>query len=161
MARSNRRCLAGELLGSTAQKVWSANVRCARHPNVVVLDLSSFKAGNDAPTYGLIDSDHWGQRDAALGAARHRCQQAGRLDQDSRQDSMPTALPHEERLEDVAKKKNELQLKIEEKRLQLLQPKQKQLEERKQQDECWRGRLVHSVAEYAVRFAPTARRRWS
>ena len=38
-----------------AQKVWAAKF-AARHPNVVVLDLSSFKCGHDAPTYGLIDS---------------------------------------------------------------------------------------------------------
>ncbi len=37
------------------QKVWAAKF-AARHPNVVVLDLSSFKCGHDAPTYGLIDS---------------------------------------------------------------------------------------------------------
>ena len=28
----------------------------ARIPNLAVLDLSSFKCGHDAPTYGLIDS---------------------------------------------------------------------------------------------------------
>ena len=28
----------------------------ARHPNLACLDLSSFKCGHDAPTYGLIDS---------------------------------------------------------------------------------------------------------
>ncbi len=37
------------------QKVWAAKF-AARHPNVAVLDLSSFKCGHDAPTYGLIDS---------------------------------------------------------------------------------------------------------
>jgi predicted nucleotide-binding protein (sugar kinase/HSP70/actin superfamily) len=39
---------------NSAQKVWAAKF-AARHPNVVVLDLSSFKCGHDAPTYGLID----------------------------------------------------------------------------------------------------------
>ena len=37
------------------QKVWSARF-AAHHPNVAVLDLSSFKCGHDAPTYGLVDS---------------------------------------------------------------------------------------------------------
>jgi hypothetical protein len=37
------------------QKVWAAKF-ASRHPNVAVLDLSSFKCGHDAPTYGLIDS---------------------------------------------------------------------------------------------------------
>ncbi len=36
-------------------KVWAAKF-AARHPNVAVIDLSSFKCGHDAPTYGLIDS---------------------------------------------------------------------------------------------------------
>ncbi|MBI3865842.1 MAG: CoA activase [Planctomycetia bacterium] len=40
---------------NSAQKVWAAKF-AARHPNVAVLDLSSFKCGHDAPTYGLIDS---------------------------------------------------------------------------------------------------------
>ena len=33
-----------------------ANDAAARHPNIALLDLSSFKCGHDAPTYGLIDS---------------------------------------------------------------------------------------------------------
>ncbi len=39
---------------NSAQKVWAAKF-AARHPNVAVVDLSSFKCGHDAPTYGLID----------------------------------------------------------------------------------------------------------
>ncbi len=39
---------------NSVQKVWAAKF-AARHPNVAVLDLSSFKCGHDAPTYGLID----------------------------------------------------------------------------------------------------------
>ncbi len=39
---------------NSVQKVWSAKF-AARHPNIAVLDLSSFKCGHDAPTYGLID----------------------------------------------------------------------------------------------------------
>jgi predicted nucleotide-binding protein (sugar kinase/HSP70/actin superfamily) len=40
---------------NSAQKVWAAKF-AARHPNLAVLDLSSFKCGNDSPTYGIIDS---------------------------------------------------------------------------------------------------------
>lgn len=40
---------------NSAQKVWAAKF-AARHPNVAILDLSSFKCGHDSPTYGLIDS---------------------------------------------------------------------------------------------------------
>jgi len=39
---------------NSAEKVWAAKF-AARHPNLVALDLSSFKCGNDAPTYGMID----------------------------------------------------------------------------------------------------------
>jgi len=39
---------------NSAQKVWAAKF-AARHPNVVMLDLSSFKCGHDAPTYGIIE----------------------------------------------------------------------------------------------------------
>ncbi len=39
---------------NSAQKVWVAKF-AARHPNIAVLDLSSFKCGHDAPTYAIID----------------------------------------------------------------------------------------------------------
>ncbi|MEQ1564555.1 MAG: BadF/BadG/BcrA/BcrD ATPase family protein [Myxococcota bacterium] len=39
---------------NSAQKVWAARY-AARHPHIAVLDLSSFKCGHDAPTYGIID----------------------------------------------------------------------------------------------------------
>ncbi|HTL85724.1 MAG TPA: acyl-CoA dehydratase activase-related protein, partial [Acidimicrobiia bacterium] len=40
---------------NSVQKVWAAKY-ASRHPNLACLDLSSFKCGHDAPTYGLIDS---------------------------------------------------------------------------------------------------------
>jgi activator of 2-hydroxyglutaryl-CoA dehydratase/predicted nucleotide-binding protein (sugar kinase/HSP70/actin superfamily) len=39
---------------NSVQKVWGAKF-AARHPNVAVLDFSSFKCGHDAPTYGIIN----------------------------------------------------------------------------------------------------------
>jgi len=39
---------------NSVQKVWAARL-AARHPNIALLDISSFKCGNDAPTYGIID----------------------------------------------------------------------------------------------------------
>ena len=39
---------------NTNHKVWAAQV-AARHPNLAVLDLSSFKCGHDAPTYTYVD----------------------------------------------------------------------------------------------------------
>ncbi len=40
---------------NSVQKVWAAKY-ASRHTNLACLDLSSFKCGHDAPTYGLIDS---------------------------------------------------------------------------------------------------------
>ncbi|MCP3688519.1 MAG: CoA activase [Gammaproteobacteria bacterium] len=39
---------------NSVQKVWAAKF-AARHPNIAVLDLSSFKCGHDAPSYGIIE----------------------------------------------------------------------------------------------------------
>ncbi len=39
---------------NSAQKVWGAKF-ASRHPNIAVIDLSSFKCGHDAPTYAIID----------------------------------------------------------------------------------------------------------
>ncbi len=39
---------------NSTQKVWAAKF-AARHPNLAVIDFSSFKCGHDAPTYGIID----------------------------------------------------------------------------------------------------------
>ncbi len=39
---------------STNTKVWAAKVT-ARHPNLVALEMSSFKCGHDAPIYGVIE----------------------------------------------------------------------------------------------------------
>jgi predicted nucleotide-binding protein (sugar kinase/HSP70/actin superfamily) len=41
--------------GSTNQKVWAAKFT-ARHPNLVALEMSSFKCGHDAPIYTVIES---------------------------------------------------------------------------------------------------------
>ena len=40
---------------STNHKLWAAKFT-ARHPNLVALELSSFKCGHDAPIYGVIES---------------------------------------------------------------------------------------------------------
>ncbi len=39
---------------STNHKVWAAKF-AARHPNLVALELSSFKCGHDAPIYGVVE----------------------------------------------------------------------------------------------------------
>ncbi len=41
-------------VASTNQKLWAAKLT-ARHPNLVALELSSFKCGHDAPVYSVIE----------------------------------------------------------------------------------------------------------
>ncbi len=40
---------------NTNQKIWAAKI-AARHPNLAVVDFSSFKCGHDAPTYSYISN---------------------------------------------------------------------------------------------------------
>jgi predicted nucleotide-binding protein (sugar kinase/HSP70/actin superfamily) len=39
---------------STNHKIWAAKFT-ARHPNLVALEMSSFKCGHDAPIYGVVE----------------------------------------------------------------------------------------------------------
>jgi predicted CoA-substrate-specific enzyme activase len=118
---------------NSAQKVWGA-VFAAHHPNVAVLDLSSFKCGHDAPTYGLIDSILQTSRTPA--AALHD------LDANKPGGSIKIRVKtyahslrlQQERLEDLATKRGELERRIDEKRLELLTLKKSQLDGLRQQD---------------------------
>jgi len=104
---------------NSAQKVWAANF-AAHHPNVAVLDLSSFKCGHDAPTYGLIDS--------ILQTARTPAAMLHDLDANKPGGSLKIRVNtyahslrlQQERLEDLAAKTRELERSIEEKRAALL-----------------------------------------
>jgi predicted nucleotide-binding protein (sugar kinase/HSP70/actin superfamily) len=140
---------------NSVQKVWAAKF-AARHPNVVVLDLSSFKCGHDAPTYGLIDSII--ASSATPYSALHD------VDANKPGGSIKIRVKtyahslklHEERLEDVAKKKEELKFRIEEKRLQLLEMKKQQLDGVRKQDadlEALIAETKRKVAEYSARMA--------
>ncbi len=118
---------------NSALKVWAAKF-AARHPNVVVLDLSSFKCGHDAPTYGLIDS--------VIGASATPYSALHDIDANKPGGSIKIRVKtyehalklHQERLQDVARKKQELVQRIDEKRLELLQLKSAQLAARHQAD---------------------------
>src|ERR1700704_596431 len=108
---------------NSVQKVWGAKF-AARHPNVAVLDLSSFKCGHDAPTYGLIDS--------VIATSATPYQALHDIDANKPGGSIKIRVRtyahslklHEERLDDAALKKNQLHQKIEEKRLELYLLKQ-------------------------------------
>jgi hypothetical protein len=104
---------------NSVQKVWAAKF-AARHPNVAVLDLSSFKCGHDAPTYGLIDS--------IIAAARKPYSALHDVDANKPTGSIKirvktyahTLMLARETLEDTRNKKNQLDLAIARKKLALL-----------------------------------------
>ena len=111
---------------NSSQKVWAASF-AAHHPNVAVLDLSSFKCGHDAPTYGLIDSIIQTARTPA--AALHD------LDANKPGGSIKIRVKtyahslrlQQERLEELASKRRQLEESVDRKRLELLKLKQRQL----------------------------------
>jgi predicted nucleotide-binding protein (sugar kinase/HSP70/actin superfamily) len=104
---------------NSVQKVWAAKF-AARHPNVVVLDLSSFKCGHDAPTYGLIDN--------IITSSRTPYSMLHDIDANKPAGSIKirvktyahTLALHEERLQDLAARRSELQRRVAEKRQELL-----------------------------------------
>ncbi|MNW54557.1 hypothetical protein D3C74_321650 [compost metagenome] len=104
---------------NSVQKVWAAKF-AARHPNIAVLDLSSFKCGHDAPTYGLIDS--------IISTAGTPYSALHDIDANKPGGSIKIRVKtyahslslHEERLQDLAAKKAELQYLLEQKRTELL-----------------------------------------
>jgi predicted nucleotide-binding protein (sugar kinase/HSP70/actin superfamily) len=105
---------------NSAQKVWAVKF-AARHPNLALLDLSSFKCGHDAPTYGIVEGivSTSGVPYAALhdidankpgGSIKIRVKTYAH-----------TLRLRQEGLEDMARKKDELLFNLDNKRLELLQ----------------------------------------
>jgi predicted CoA-substrate-specific enzyme activase len=141
---------------NSAQKVWGA-VFAAHHPNVVVLDLSSFKCGHDAPVYGLIDSII--EKSKTPYAALHDIdanKPAGSIK--IRVKTYTHALKlHEERLEDARQRRAQLEHAIDNKRLELLELKSAQLEARRVQDGALRAQIEELRAKVAA-YVPHAGR---
>ena len=140
---------------NSAQKVWAVKY-ASRHPNIALLDLSSFKCGHDAPTYGLVDSIV--NASATPYAAQHD------LDANRPSGSIKIRVKtyahslsmHQEALEDVASRKDQLERNIATKRLELLRIKEQQMVDRKQSD----PQLAEQIAELAARvesYQPVAR----
>ncbi|MBI4820540.1 MAG: CoA activase [Deltaproteobacteria bacterium] len=111
---------------NSVQKVWAAKF-AARHPNVAVVDLSSFKCGHDSPTYGMID-DIISTAGCAYSALHDidANKPSGSIKIRVKTYSYTLGL-HRERLEDVAEARAELAMRIEEKRVALLEEKRRQL----------------------------------
>ena len=103
---------------NSAQKVWAVKF-AARHPNVAILDLSSFKCGHDAPTYGIIDK--------MVTAANSPYSALHDIDANKPGGSIKIRVKtyshslglREEILEDLQKKQIELQRRLAEKRAEL------------------------------------------
>jgi predicted nucleotide-binding protein (sugar kinase/HSP70/actin superfamily) len=104
---------------NSVQKVWAAKY-AARHPNLACLDLSSFKCGHDAPTYGLIDS--------VIASAGKAYSALHDIDANKPSGSIKirvktyahTLMLLREKLEDQAQKKIELDRSLVEKKLELM-----------------------------------------
>lgn len=118
---------------NSVQKVWAAKF-AARHPNIVVLDLSSFKCGHDAPTYGLIDNiiSSSGTPYSALHDIDAN-KPGGSIKIRVRTYAHTLSL-HEERLHDLAEKRSELQRRVEEKRRELLRERERALAAQRDRD---------------------------
>jgi len=135
---------------NSAQKVWAAKF-ASRHPNVAILDLSSFKCGHDAPTYGIIDSIV--AKSGVPSSSLHD------IDANKPGGSIKIRVKtyahslrlREEHLEDVASRKAELQRRIDEKRLQLLRMKHDQLAAHRRAD-LTLEREIHELAEKVNRY---------
>ena len=134
---------------NSVQKVWAAKF-AARHPNVAVFDLSSFKCGHDAPTYGMVDSIT-----SAAGCAYSALHDidankpAGSIKIRVKTYAHTLALQRE-RLEDVRRAKKALAVRVEQKRLSLLEAKQAQQAALQQALE---PELARQVAESRARMA--------
>jgi activator of 2-hydroxyglutaryl-CoA dehydratase/predicted nucleotide-binding protein (sugar kinase/HSP70/actin superfamily) len=142
---------------NSAMKVWAAKF-AARHPNVVLLDLSSFKCGHDAPTYGIIDRIV--EKAAVPHSALHDIdanKPGGSIKIRVKTFSHSLGL-YKERLEDVAKRKQELMRRVEEKRLELLRLKQAALESRARRDPKIEAEII-ALAERVERYRELERAR--
>jgi predicted nucleotide-binding protein (sugar kinase/HSP70/actin superfamily) len=141
---------------NSAQKVWAAKF-ASRHPNVAILDLSSFKCGHDSPTYGIIDSIV--AKSGVPASSLHD------IDANKPGGSIKIRVKtyahslrlREEHLEDLGARKAELQRRIDEKRLELLRMKQEQLASHRRAD-LGLERQIHELAEKVNQYRVEAAR---
>jgi activator of 2-hydroxyglutaryl-CoA dehydratase/predicted nucleotide-binding protein (sugar kinase/HSP70/actin superfamily) len=134
---------------NSVQKVWAAKF-AARHPNLVVLDLSSFKCGHDAPTYGLIDN--------IISSSRTPYSALHDIDANKPSGSIKirvktyahTLSLHEEKLQEIAARRSELHRRVDEKRRELVRARQLALEQRAAAHPRARKELDEMGAAYTV-----------
>jgi predicted nucleotide-binding protein (sugar kinase/HSP70/actin superfamily) len=132
---------------NSVQKVWAAKF-AARHPNIVVLDLSSFKCGHDAPTYGLIDN--------IISSSRTPYSALHDIDANKPAGSIKirvktyahTLARHEEQLQDLAAARSDLQRRVDARRHALL--RERQLAERRQREDAANQRRDEMSEAYSA-----------
>jgi predicted nucleotide-binding protein (sugar kinase/HSP70/actin superfamily) len=114
---------------NSAMKVWAARF-AAHHPHIACIDLSSFKCGHDAPTYGIID--------AVINTSGTPYSALHEIDANKPTGSIKIRVKtyehslklYQEGLDDIAQAKEQLAYRIDGKRVQLLRMKQQQLQAR-------------------------------
>ncbi|MDP3276287.1 MAG: BadF/BadG/BcrA/BcrD ATPase family protein [Deltaproteobacteria bacterium] len=138
---------------NSAQKVWAVKF-AARHPNIALLDLSSFKCGHDAPTYGIVD--------AIVSTAGTPYAALHDMDANKPSGSIKIRVKtyahslklHEEALEDNSRKKSEFAFTVDQKRFELLARKREVLAQRSQQDPALEAQLEALSKRLAAYTAP-------
>lgn len=132
---------------NSVQKVWAAKF-AARHPNVVVLDLSSFKCGYDAPIYGLIDS--------IISASRTPYSALHDIDANKPGGSIQIRVKtyahrlgrYEEELRDLAARRTELEMRVAAKHHELQESKKCSFQQAGLESPSLREELVQMQAAY-------------
>jgi len=138
---------------NSAQKVWGATF-AARHPNVAVLDLSSFKCGHDAPTYGLIDT--------ILQTARTPTAALHDIDANKPGGSIKIRVKtyahslrlHQERVEDEAARRQELSHRVAVKELELLERARANTKDLSELDAARLGESIEALRQRVASYHP-------
>ncbi|MDH5517523.1 MAG: acyl-CoA dehydratase activase-related protein [Gammaproteobacteria bacterium] len=105
---------------NSVQKVWAAKF-AARHPNVAVLDLSSFKCGHDAPSYGIIDQIISSSKTPYMAMHDIDANKPGGSIKIRVKTYAYTLERYQELLNERLKQTNELEKRVKKKRIELLQ----------------------------------------
>lgn len=138
---------------NSVQKVWAAKF-AARHPNVAVLDLSSFKCGHDAPSYGIIDQ--------IMSVSKTPYMAMHDIDANKPGGSIKIRVKtyayalerYQEELNDQARQVNELEKRVKQKRLELLQQHIHQFDENlfSSDEEKWK-QIGQQYEQYLIESA--------
>ncbi|MDH5393138.1 MAG: acyl-CoA dehydratase activase-related protein [Gammaproteobacteria bacterium] len=105
---------------NSVQKVWAAKF-AARHPNVAILDLSSFKCGHDAPSYGIVDQIVATSKTPYMAMHDIDANKPGGSIKIRVKTYAYTLQRYQEKLNDQLKQVNELEKRVKKKRIELLQ----------------------------------------